>query len=285
MMRWFLRLPCEGSSIFELLRIQRACLPTLALTLFLFAQGCREQTAEKRETTLRVVTWNIHGCAAGMAPIVNELRQLDADVICLQEAETGTAHAGGRDQAADIAQQLGMRYFAAGSSLPQGGEQRMAILFKKGLDSTAILDAETGRIYGVTATIRWQDRSIRIVSVHLTSSYRTEFAHVMKTSVARNREATDLAGRLADWAGDFIIAGDFNSTPGLPAYNRIAERATRSTSGEPTYPSNEPSLSIDHVFHSKELELQHAQVVHSPASDHLPTLVILRLKDSLRQPS
>jgi endonuclease/exonuclease/phosphatase family metal-dependent hydrolase len=219
-----------------------------------------------------VVTWNVHGCVAGLEPIIDELRRLEADVICLQEAEAGTSHTDGADQAASIARELGLRQFSAGSTLPDGGEQRMAIVCKQSLREPSVLEAGTGRVYGVTAIMPWQGRSLRIVCVHLTSSYRLDPKHVLKTSRARLKEATDLAKRLQSWPGQCIVAGDFNSTPGMPAHDRVAKHLGGTPTTQPTYPSESPVLAIDHVLCSSGLQVTHLTVETTHASDHLLVL-------------
>jgi len=231
-----------------------------------------------------VVTWNIHGCLTGIDPIVDELRRLDADVICLQEAEADTTHTAGADQAASIARRLGMRHFSAGSALPAGGEQRMAILCKQMLRQPASLHGGTGRVYGVTAIIHWQERALRIVSVHFTSSYRPDPKHVLKTSRARSKEATDLAKRLQQWSGQCIVAGDFNSTPGMPVHDHIAKHLAGLPTPRPTYPSGNPVLAIDHVFCSKGLRVDRPSVGATQVSDHLAVLAKIRLLSEDSEP-
>jgi len=230
---------------------------------------------------LRVVTWNVHGCAAGLTPVVEELRRLDADVICLQEAEVGTTHTGGVDQADTIARQLGMHHYAAGSELTDGGGQCMAILYRHELCDPGDLDAGTGRIYGVTAVIEWQGRSLHIASVHLTSTHRRELKHAVQTTGSRLEEATDLAHRAEEWSAGYIIAGDLNSFPGMPAYDALARRFPRSATTQPTYPSSAPTVSIDQIFCSPGLHMEQPVVGDTMASDHLPVVAeIARPKPS-----
>lgn len=241
--------------------------------------GCHEDSNRDQHRPLRVATWNIHGCVGGIKPVIDQLRALDADLVCLQEAEAGTQHADAADQAAQIANGLGMRHFAAGSTLPSGREQRVAILYRGDLEKPEVLDAATGRIYGVTAAIRWHGKSVRVVSVHLTSSYRIHLKHVLRTSQARRREASDLAERLRTWQVDVIVAGDFNSLPGMSAHDTIYQNLAGAPATQPTYPSDRPALLIDHIYHSAGLRSLSLTVVPSRASDHLPVLAELGVAD------
>lgn len=211
-----------------------------------------------------------------MDSVIEDLRALNADIICLQEAEAGTSHAGGADQAAYIARQLGMDCHSAGSAFPNGGEQRMAILSKDRLSDRATLDAGTGRIYGVTAVVQRADRSIRVVSVHLTSSFRADLKHVLRTSSARLKEAVDLTDRVNEWPDRRIVAGDFNSVAGMPAWNHLAKHLAAVPTTQPTYPSDGPLLAIDHILCSPDLRPTDSRVINTHASDHLPVVLVVR---------
>lgn len=227
-----------------------------------------------QQPSLRVVTWNVHGCTAGVDVIVDELRKIDADIICLQEAEVGTARAEGADQAALIAERLGMKHYSAGSRFAEGGgEQRMAILARSELEQTGPLDAGTGRIYGVTAVLRGEHPPLRIVSVHLTSTYRMDVRHAADTTRSRLKESSDLADRLKTWPETVIVAGDLNSVPGLPEHAVLARHLKRVPATQPTYPSDSPRLPLDHVYHSSSLRVRRWEVIRSVASDHCPLLV------------
>lgn len=229
-----------------------------------------------QQSSLRVVTWNIHGCATGIDGVVEELRKIDADVICLQEAEVGTTHAEGADQAALIAERLGMQQYSAGSRFAEGeGEQRMAILSRSKLEQTGPLDAGTGRIYGVAAVTRWNGRPLRVASIHLTSTYRLDLRHAAETSRARFKEASDLAGRLKKWTEDVVVAGDLNAVPGSPEHVALSANLKRVPTTQPTFPGDRPRLSIDHVYLSDGLRAQRWTIRDSPASDHRPVVVEL----------
>ncbi len=225
---------------------------------------------------LRVVTWNIHGCAGGIETVVEELRKIDADIVCLQEAEVGTVHAGGADQAALIAERLGMKQYSAGSRFAEGGgEQRMAILARGELEQTGPLDADTGRIYGVSAVTRWNGKRLRIVSIHLTGTYRVELRHAAETSRARFKEASDLAKRVKGWKEEVIVAGDFNAIPGSGEHLVLPGGLKRVPTTQPTFPGDRPRLAIDHIYLSGGFLAERYTVRGLAASDHRAVVVDL----------
>lgn len=235
----------------------------------------RQAAVEPRELSLRVVTWNIHGCATGIDSIIEELRRFDADVICLQEAWAGTADGKPLDQPASIARTLEMHQASAGSALVDRVEQRMAILSRGEITDVETLDAGTGRIYGVAGTIRCGDRQVRIFCIHLTSSDRVDFRDALNTSRARYAEAYHLSDLLTHSPVEAILAGDFNSLPGMPAHDLIARELITPNPGVPTFPSTMPVVALDHVYHSRGLRMKRGAVGRSRASDHVPVMATL----------
>ncbi len=226
----------------------------------------------------RVLTWNIQGCARGVDPVLLELQQHNPDIICLQEAEVGTEHTNGADQAAVIAKRLHLYQCSAGSAFAKAnGEQHMAILARRQLENIEPLDAGTGRIYGVTAITRLQGRPTRVVCIHLTNSYWRGLQHALTSANPSTREAADLARRLKGWAGPVVLAGDFNAVPGAREHDLLARQLQRVPTTQPTYPADQPRLAVDHVYHSTDLQPTRFTSPQTKASDHRPVIAELRL--------
>jgi endonuclease/exonuclease/phosphatase family metal-dependent hydrolase len=225
---------------------------------------------------IRVLTWNIQGCAAGLDPVANELRRHHADIICLQEAEAGTARTNGANQPRLIAAKLQMHEYSAGSAFAkEAGMQQMAILTRQPLEKSKPLDAGTGRIYGVTGIARIDGRPVRVVSIHLTNRYWRGVKAALTADDAPVREVTDLARRLEAWGGTVILAGDFNAVPGMREHSLIAQRLHRVPTTQPTHPANNPRFAIDHIYHSSDLRPIDFKVIKSSGSDHRPVLADL----------
>lgn len=222
---------------------------------------------------IRVVTWNIHGSAGGLDNIIALLRDCRADIICLQEAHAPSGASGSAlNQPGEIATALGFHVYSAGSQLSEGVEQQMAILARWPLQQGEPLDAETGRIYGVTAVIETPAWSLRVFSLHLTSTYRAEVGHALQSSAARLAEASDLLRRVDAAAGPVIVAGDFNSWPGMPAYELLLKRLRTAAEPAPTFPNEQPVLQLDHILLDGLIEARAGEVIATPHSDHLPIL-------------
>lgn len=225
---------------------------------------------------LSVITWNIHGCRGGLGEIADELRTRNADVIFLQEAEVNPPGSTGVHQPRLIAQRLGMNCYSAGSPMEMGGEQHMAILARPALRNTIELDAGTGRIYGVAAEIAAGKRTMHVVCVHLTSSYKVDLTFLLHTSANRTREVADLGRRVKQWGGDVIISGDFNMPPGTSGFEPLAAVASCRAAGLPTYPASGPAIELDYFF-SNLPPVGDVEVLQSTRSDHLPVKTMWKI--------
>lgn len=252
-------------------------MPASASLLVLVLVAFAPLTTKPAAPTLRILSWNIQGCAAGLDPVVADLRRHHADIVCLQESESGTAHTDGADQAALIAKQLDLYQVSAGSAFATGqGEQRMAILARTPLEKSEPLDANTGRIYGLTALARIDGRPVRIVCLHLTNRYWRGLKTALATDDIAAREAADLAHRLETWTEPVILAGDFNAAPPMRAHALIAKNLKRVPTTQPTFPAVKPTLAVDHIYHSPHWQPSNPQVAPTQASDHRPVIADLK---------
>ncbi|GAA0517866.1 metal-dependent hydrolase [Saccharopolyspora subtropica] len=74
-----------------------------------------------------------------------------------------------------------------------------------------------------------------------------------------------------------LLLGDFNAEPDAPELARVRDgwSAANGPQGGHTYPAPEPVKRIDYVTCSDALRPTRAAVLDSPASDHLPVLVVV----------
>jgi len=172
---------------------------------------------ERVETRMRVVTWNVWWrfgpWEARQPAILETLRSLDADIVCLQEVwETRD----GESQPRALAEALGYQYVAAAglgldlapeslgnavlSRWPITGARAASLPAPQGLDELrVILRAEVGGPRG----------PIEVFSTHL--NWRMDQSHVRQLQVAA---ACEFIASTRD-ARTFppVLCGDFNAEP------------------------------------------------------------------------
>ena len=237
------------------------------------------------ERTLRVMTYNVHGCG-GMdgkvspARIARVIAHYEPDVVALQEcygAEKG-------EQMRAIAAELKAAYhFPSDLHMEQDdyGNALLSVhpmrLVKAGLLPTL----PPGR--------RIESRGAQWVSL---SVYGTDVqvvnTHLGLYSLERQRQAEALMGE--EWLGGMrrgpcVLLGDFNAFPSSSCYRIISARmyeAQDSLAGHVprnTFWGRYPVSRIDHIFCSPELKTLEVEIPRTHltrlASDHLPLIAEL----------
>lgn len=230
---------------------------------------------------VRVITYNVHKCRGldrRVSPrrIVEVLREMDGDIIALQEALGVTDRRSEDDHAGYIAAELGM-HLAFGETRKHGGcaygnslLSRFPLrnvfhhdLSTSGREPRGCLHAELEIPGGVT---------LHVFNLHLGTSF-----------LERRLQARKLIGEgilmRTERKGPRIVLGDFNEwTRGLAT--RLFQKEFVSAdvrahlNRSSTYPGVLPFLHLDHIYFDSELRLER-MVLHRNrrsmvASDHLP---------------
>ena len=240
---------------------------------------------------LRVATYNVHGCL-GMDKRRSEQRiaeviaALDVDVIGLQELDLNRPRSAGVDQAALIADQLGWhRHFHPAF---KAGDEHYgdAILsrYPMRLRQAQELPSVMTRLCPETRAAIWMEvetpmGKVQVINTHLGLGRRE-----------RLMQAQLLAG--PEWLGQIdpgdplVLLGDFNSLPGSPPFQALADKLTdirTLVTPSPrlrTFPTRFPSLAVDHIFVNERFRVDSVAVVRDAgtqiASDHFPLVADLR---------
>lgn len=240
--------------------------------------------------TLRVVTYNAHGCVGtdgrrAIERTADVLRACEADVIGLQEIDVGRARSGGLDQAEAIALRLGMGH-VFGAALYEGrGEYGNAVLSRYPIEHVRTEKLPTWRPVSeprcfVHARIDAPGGELDVVVTH--------FGLGPIERMGQARHVAMEIERATSASGATVLLGDLNCGRGSIAYRRLTTRlADAQQIARPgrvcaTYPSWRPILRIDHVLVGAGLEVLEAHVpmrgLVVTASDHLPVVASLRLR-------
>jgi endonuclease/exonuclease/phosphatase family metal-dependent hydrolase len=244
---------------------------------------------------MRIVTYNVHKCRGldrrvRPARIASVLREIDADIIALQEVLSVGGAAREMDQARFIAEELGYDYCIGENRRLAGGAYGNVILSRlpwqhvhnyditwRGRERRGCLrvDIETGRGIGGGSP-----RLLHLFNVHLGTAY-----------IERRHQARQLVGdRIlgsAELTGARIVLGDFNEwTKGLATRlltEHLESADVRTHLRSPrTYPGPLPLVHLDHIYFDPALELKeltlHKSRTALVASDHLPLVADFRVR-------
>ncbi len=248
--------------------------------------------------TLRVMTYNVHGCVGLDGKISPErvarvIARQDVDVVALQEIDVGRNRSGKIDQAESIALKLGMVVHFHSSFVLKEGQYGNAILSRyplKIIRKDALPRLRTRGLFEPRAAL-WVEIDVHGVKVNLINS------HLSLWPAERLLQTKALLG--PDWTGSvacqgpIILCGDFNASPWSPACRRMgsklrdAQRLLDSHKPHNTWLATHPFGRIDHFFISPDIGVMSITVPATEldciASDHLPLVVDLKVDPVIQE--
>ena len=244
---------------------------------------------EAEKDTFRIATYNIHKCRGldgRVRPqrIVEILREIDADLIALQEVWNKNLGPQEANQPLFIAEELKFHYAFGENRQLKGGGYGNAILsrfpFKKqeNLDLSQSRKEERGCLR--TDIALTPSQVLHVFNIHLGTAYLER-----RRQVNRLLESEILTG--SEISGPRILLGDFNEwLPGLTLrllrehFGSVDFRAKLDR--RRTYPGAFPLLHLDHIYFDDSLELKQAMAYRTRkallASDHIPLVADFHLK-------
>jgi endonuclease/exonuclease/phosphatase family metal-dependent hydrolase len=245
--------------------------------------------------SFRITTYNIHKCRGldrRVRPgrIAEVLKQIDADIIALQEVAGMDEASPERNQLRAIAEELGFDFRTGENRRLRGAAYgnavltRLAIISQHNHDITWRKSEPRGCLH---VRIALKDkkpkapRSLQIYNTHLGTGF-----------FERRYQASKLLEILSDHpdpSSARIILGDFNEWTRGRASQLLSDRFY---TAEPkqrlgrarTYPGVLPVLHLDHIYYDAQLELVNIKLHRTRlalvASDHLPLVADFHLQKS-----
>lgn len=253
--------------------------------------GRRSSEVMDKMKQFRVVTYNVHKCRGldrrvRPARIVDVLREVNADIIALQEVVSVEGKTPEENQAHFIATALGLDYRLGETRRLKGGAYGNVIISRLPIISTCNYDlSQPGR----------EERGCLRADLEVHKSLTLHFynIHLGTAYLERRRQARQLLDgdmlKNPGSTGMRIVLGDFNEwTRGLTT--KLLSRhfecvdARLHLGRSRTYPGIMPFLHLDHVYFDTTLKLKGATLHRSRAaliaSDHLPIIADFLLNDA-----
>lgn len=237
---------------------------------------------------LRVATYNIHkgrglDQRVQIGRIVEVLREIDGDIIALQEVLSIEGKKPKDHQARFIAREMGFHYRFGENRRLRGGAygnvtlSRFPIIHAHNYDITQPRREQRGCLR--TDLQIAPNRVLHVYNLHLGTSYRE------RSGQARKLFDSGILKPVSR-AGPRIVLGDFNEwMSGLTSrlmkdhFNSIPVRPLLGRSR--TYPGFFPLVHLDHIYFDGALDVVKVVVHRSRgalvASDHLPIVVDFRM--------
>lgn len=232
--------------------------------------------------TLKVVSYNIHGgvgCDRHFVPnrIVEVLREVDADVIALQEVESRNT---GFDMLEFLADALSLHPIPGPTLLSASGDYGNGLLTRlplltarrvdlsfPGREARGAIDAEFKSGHAISAP------ALRVIATHLglhPAERREQVQRLLSLFESDRSLPTVFMGDVNEW---FLI--------GRPL--RWLHRHFAKTPAPATFPATFPLFALDRIWVQPRAMLSNVYAHRSPlarkASDHLPLVATVRIFD------
>lgn len=227
---------------------------------------------------LRIVSYNVHmgyDVHGRFDPdaIAAVLRSTDADVLVLNEVDRGWLLEGGHDLLRMLAERTGTEAAFAPAADEVWGNAILSRLPLSDVTVTALPRGDAAmRRSLISAVIDvGGGESLAIVGTHL--------HHVPEEPDVRLLQARAVAAevsRLRDRGLPVAVLGDLNAPADAPELEPLAFLEDAVPGGQPTYPAHDPSVRLDHVLITADLEASDPAITPTTASDHLPVSVTVR---------
>jgi endonuclease/exonuclease/phosphatase family metal-dependent hydrolase len=255
------------------------------IALFLQLNFLPEGYAQNKPTdknagqVLRIMSYNIHHANPPSKPNLIDLDAIarviidsKADIVALQEVETGVKRSGGVNEAKTLAEKTGFNYHFFKAIDYDGGDYGIAILSRYKLKDVKLvplpqqITAEK-RILGYV-TIKVGRQKFIFANTHLDATKTHENRIVQMQRILTEFENTALP---------VILCGDLNSVAGSEVINSLDKQFKRTCTDNcpPTSPQINPRNTIDYIA-TKNIKwplLEYKVVEETYASDHRPVTV------------
>ena len=227
----------------------------------------------------KIMSYNIQSCKDYITKefnpntVANVIKQYNPDIVGLNEVRgmpiKPTTHPSWFDQIGTLAQLTNMPYFYFGKAITLDGPYGNAILSKYPLNNIKTilipdpLIKDEDAFYESRCIISCECENFHLLITHIGLAKSEQINGINK--LFEVIETID---------NPIILMGDFNMTPDNKLIKKLSERLidTSNKFKEPllSFPSINPTIKIDYIFISNNIELIEADIPQIVASDHFP---------------
>jgi endonuclease/exonuclease/phosphatase family metal-dependent hydrolase len=240
-----------------------------------------QETSPHPPDTIRILVYNTHhgegmDGVLDLERIANLISSVGPDVVALQEMDSVVDRTGDVDQAGTYGDLAGMEPFFGDFMEYGGGRYGMALLsrlpMREETNHRLPTGAEPRTSVSARIDLQGSGRELVVAGIHF---YRTE-----EERLAQARRVMEI---FAKEEAPVILAGDFNSLPGSPVMELLAQEwDVPAKEGSPfTFPADDPAREIDFILlrPGNRFRVLEYRVLDEPvASDHRPILMVVELR-------
>ena len=246
------------------------------------SHGLPMRSGHAERPTVRLATYNIHKFAGidgrrDPARTFAVIRELDADVVALQEFDSRTSRRGAAVTVADLEAETGYAALVHATRSSRRGGYRGNIILTR-FPTGEVERHDIGEL---------EPRGLMVadLDVHGTK-VRVAVTHLALWPAARLRQAARLASELSPPKdGMLVLAGDLNEWRRAGRSRAVLARCYGAHPMLPTFPALRPFVALDQVWVRPRSALAAMEVHRSrlarEASDHLPVKATLKLPDAI----
>ncbi len=217
-------------------------------------------------TTIRVASFNVRHCevpgppaAADVDTAAAAVASLQADLVALQEVDSGLERSGRIDQARAIAEGLGLRWQFSAAISRDDAAYGIALLARD------TIEGETHRLPG--------DHEPRVCFAGRVGAVSVAATHLSVRPEESAPQLEVVVGLALGLPRPRIVVGDLNRGP--EALDVAAAGGFRPAGGVLTWPRKRPRRQIDHVLCQDDMVVTGVAAPLLAVSDHRPLVVDL----------
>ena len=236
----------------------------------------------------KVMTYNIQSCndfeekhLGSQDKLIAYLREVDADVVVLNEVRDIPGNPLTEDQAGYIARGLGWNYRFAKAIDLYDGDYGNAILTRHPIKSFAVTPIPLRELLPGEDPKRWREaRCVLRAEVEINGEELVVFGSHFGLSPGEQEWAVEITSGLLDAeTKPHVFMGDLNMEPDdpilAPIFDRVKDAAAVMPVQKLSQVSDNPTVKIDYVFVSEGIRVLDADIPASLISDHRPHWAVI----------